>query len=131
MLGANFKIGPTARRLQPQLVTSRMKVSLSFRIAGRIAQLDRVRTKSSLITRSALTARTRAVLLLCAGIVSRRNIFGQVSRNAGADLRLDPGTFAAQALGLQLGDLAADPAGPFRVPFGPQTQSPSLRPWGG
>jgi hypothetical protein len=79
-----------------------------------------VRTKSSRIARAALAARTRTGLL-SAGLVGR-SVFGKVLRNAGADLRLDPSTIAAHALGLQLGDFAADPAGPFRLSLSEQTQ---------
>jgi hypothetical protein len=120
-LRAQLTGGSAASHLQPELVTARVKVRLSLQVGYRAGRLARVRTKRSRIARATLTARMRTGRL-SAGIVRRRIVLRKVSRNAGADLRLDPSTIAAHALGFQLGYFAADPAGPFHLSLREQTQ---------
>jgi hypothetical protein len=82
-----------------------MEVDLAPIGPRKIEYVERVRIKSSLVARSARTAKA-FTMLLC----RNRDSPAYCAREARADLRSDPNATGTQALCLELGYLSADPA---------------------
>jgi hypothetical protein len=93
------------RGLQPQRVTSRMKVNFSSLRARRIRRVERMKIKDSPAARGAQAAKTFTLQRLIAGIA-----VGRLLRDMREDPGFDPSAIGAEAVALELGKLAADPA---------------------
>jgi hypothetical protein len=82
-----------------------MEVDFSAVRSRRIGRVERMKIKDSPAARGAQAAKTFTLQRLIAGIA-----VGRLLRDMRADPRFDPSAIGAEAVALELGKLAADPA---------------------
>src|SRR5215813_9930497 len=99
-----------SRGLQPQRVTSRMKVDFSTVHRCRIGWPERVRIKDSPTARRAYTPRPLTLLRWWAGIA-----VGRLLSDPHMDPRFDVSTIRAESFRLHLGELATNAADLLRL----------------